>query len=508
MLTEPLWRAEDLGKPIPDSPHAVSVCLPRWADVIGYEEREPRVIDRMRTGYPRFFYHPACCQLFADYERLSGVDGGKCLVFPSRAAAERCAAYVHHRGEHAEVWARRESEDPTDLHAVCVALSGYELAKEYWRHTGEGISSRMAERHIDGDGSREDGAGPEVEAGEDGAQHAGRVKSQLRRRIAEIVAARVEDVWLFPTGMAALFTLHRSLRSHRPEARSVQFGFPYVDTLKVLQKFGCGAHFYPRGSADELAEFEARLARQAIAGIFTEVPANPLLGTPDLARLVDAARERDVPLVIDDTIATSLNVNVLEMGDALCTSLTKYFSGVGDVAGGCIVLNRHGPRYALLRETLSDLYEDLMDEADAAVLERNSADFVQRMPVINTNARRLAEFLHEHPKLEKVYYPLFQTPERYRAVRRRGGGYGGLVSIVLRGGPSAAARFYDHLRLCKGPSLGTNYSLVCPYPMIAHYKELDFVESCGVPRCLIRISVGLEQSQHLIDTVAAALDAV
>lgn len=491
-LSEPLWRAEDLGRPIPHSSHAVSVCLPRWADVIGYEEGEPRVIEAMKTGYPRFFHHPACCRLFGEYERRLDLEGGRCLVFPSRAVAERCAAYVHQMGERAEVWAPDAPDAPPGVHAVCVEPNGYERAKEYWRHTGEGISSRLAERCLNG------AAGTEWD---------GSVKPRLRRRIAELAGARPEDVWLFPTGMAAIFTLHRALRAHRPEARSVQYGFPYVDTLKILQKFGPGAYFHPHGSAEDMAALETRLARETIAGIFTEVPANPLLVTPDLARLAEVAQSRDVPLVIDDTLATWLNVDVLGMADALCTSLTKFFSGVGDVAGGCVVLNRRGPHYALLRETLDELYEDLLDEADAVVLEHNSADFTQRLPRINANADRLAAFLHEHPKVETVYYPRFQTPERYRAVQRAGGGYGGLLSIALRDGMNAAPRFYDHLRLCKGPNLGTDYTLVCPYTMIAHYDELAFVESCGVPRHLIRMSVGLEEADHLLETVSAALDA-
>lgn len=491
ILAEPLWRAEDLGRPIPDSPHAVSVCLPRWADVIGYEQREPRVIEAMKTGYPRFFHHPACCRLFREYERRFAEEGVRCLAFPSPHVAERCADYVREIGERAEVRPPESPDAPPHVHAVCVGPGGYERAKEYWRHTGEGISSRLAERCLCGGNVPEDAAG---------------AKARVRCRVAELANAAPEDVWLFPTGMAGIFTLHRALRAHRPERRSAQFGFPYVDTLKVLEKFGPGAAFYPRGTADELDALADQLAREPFAGIFTEVPANPLLVTPDIARLREVARRRDVPLVIDDTVATWTNVDALPLADAVCSSLTKFFSGLGDVAGGSVVLNRQSPHYAMLRDRLEAVYEDLVEDADAAVLDANSADFAQRMPRINANAARVAEFLREHPKVERVYYPKFQTLDAYEALRKSTGGYGGLLSIVLCDGESSAARFYDALRVCKGPNLGTDYTLACPYTLIAHYDELEHVAKLGVARDLVRLSIGLEEPTHLIDVIGEALD--
>ena len=86
---DPLWQADELGRPIPDSPHAVSVALPCWEHVVGYEEGDPNVVSRMQTGYPRFLVHKDVRKIAENM-----APGQQCLPFPSRKAAELCAAFV------------------------------------------------------------------------------------------------------------------------------------------------------------------------------------------------------------------------------------------------------------------------------------------------------------------------------------------------------------------------------------------------------------------------------
>ena len=90
LLRQPLWRPEDLGQPLPQSVHANSVCLPTWADVIAYEEGDPRVLGQLQTGYPRFFIHPLTERLFQACSRRFVRGDELCHVYPSRASAERC----------------------------------------------------------------------------------------------------------------------------------------------------------------------------------------------------------------------------------------------------------------------------------------------------------------------------------------------------------------------------------------------------------------------------------
>ena len=127
---------------------------------------------------------------------------------------------------------------------------------------------------------------------------------------------------------------------------------------------------------------------------------------------------------------------------------------------------------------------------------------------INESAEALFDFLDAHNKVKEVWYPKNKTVENYAKVKREGGGYGGLMSVVLHGGEKSAAAFYDSLRVSKGPSLGTVYTMACPYTLLAHFNEIPWAEKRGVSRDLIRIWVGLEDTEGLIGRFADALNFV
>ena len=220
------------------------------------------------------------------------------------------------------------------------------------------------------------------------------------------------------------------------------------------------------------------------------------------------AREQRFPLFVDDTLGALVNVDVLPAADAVTTSLTKYFSGRGDVMGGSLALNRGAPHYTELRASVMRHYEDLLYPADAAVLEYNSRDATQRVARINQTAETLCEMIRSHRAVERVNYPKYVTTDNYNAFRTAGGGYGGLFSFLLRDAAKHTPAFFDALAISKGPNLGTNFSLCCPYTLLAHYRELEFVESCGISRYLLRVSVGLEEPAWLLDRFRTALDQV
>ena len=142
LISNPLWRSEDLGKPIPDSPHAASACLPTWADNIGYEEADPRVHEKLTTGYPRFVYNRFCQKLFAVCEDRFAKEGEATLAFPSKASAERFSEYLKIQ---AETSTHIHPLGLQDVHATCFDKQHADVAKSYWQHTGEGVSSRQAE---------------------------------------------------------------------------------------------------------------------------------------------------------------------------------------------------------------------------------------------------------------------------------------------------------------------------------------------------------------------------
>lgn len=243
-------------------------------------------------------------------------------------------------------------------------------------------------------------------------------KLAVRRRIAGVLTADVElpealeaastegrvsgiseqDVYLYPAGMSAIFNSHQTLLAARGPLKSICFGFPYTDTLKILQKWGPGCQFYGHGSSEDLDDLEARLKNgERFLGLFTEAPGNPLLKTPDLVRIRQLADKYDFAVVVDETISNFLNINVLRYADIVVSSLTKIFSGDSNVMGGSAVLNPQGSYHQLLKDTLNREYEDLYWAEDAVFLERNSRDFISRIDKINANAEGITAMLKESP---------------------------------------------------------------------------------------------------------------
>ncbi|KAJ5306637.1 hypothetical protein N7508_005652 [Penicillium antarcticum] len=358
---------------------------------------------------------------------------------------------------------------------------------------------------------------------------ANQAKLAVRKRIAGVLTADAElpealetassegrvagisedDVLLHPSGMSAIFNAHQTLLATRGELPSICFGFPYTDTLKILQKWGPGCVFYGHGSSEDLDDLESRLeAGERFLGLFTEAPGNPLLKTPDLKRIRALADQYNFAIVVDETISNFININVLHLADIVVSSLTKIFSGDSNVMGGSAVLNPHGQYYSALKKIYDRDFEDIYWAEDAVFLERNSRDFMSRIDKINSTSENITAMLKESPLVKDVYYPKYSpTKPLYDGLRNPNGGYGGLFSVTFHSTDEAIA-FYDTLEVLKGPSLGTNFTLSSPYVLLAHYGELDWARSFDVDPDLVRISVGLEEVSDLRARVQRALDAV
>ncbi|KAL2135673.1 hypothetical protein VTI74DRAFT_7354 [Chaetomium olivicolor] len=598
----------DLGESIPPhTAHAVSVSLPTWKSNIGYEEGEEWVVGRMSTGYPRFFIHRSIQAFAADIVARFGTKGSKAFLFPTRQIAARGVCFVKARAP-PEIAASLDivhlvldKTNPNsealkllspEIHAVLCSQEAFPFVKQYWQHTGDGVSSRRAEfchallrdgllRLDDGtvtpnlaspkphkgpkryqrpvsldttprgtptpklSPERDGGAAPDIqESSRFLEERFGRnldvsfvqpAKSAIKRRIAGalrsdselttapppehemetnsrgLVNLREEDIYLFPSGMSAIFNTHRALLSARGAAaaalKSINFGFSYVDTLKILEKFGPGVVFYGHASESDLDDLQHRLEAggERFLALFCEFPGNPLLTCPNLPRIRQLADKYDFAVVVDETIGTFANVNVLPYADIVVSSLTKIFSGDANVMGGSAVLNPNGRYYTVLKAWARTEYEDTYWPEDVMFMERNSRDFASRIDRINTNAEAICDVLRASRVVKTVFYPKFnESRANYEASKMPGGGYGGLISVVLKKKEQAVA-FYDAIDTAKGPSLGTNFTLTSPYVLLAHYQELDWAERFGVERDLIRISVGLEETENIVSVFKAAL---
>ncbi|KAI0517684.1 pyridoxal phosphate-dependent transferase [Xylaria bambusicola] len=558
----------------------------------------------MVTGYPRFFIHKSIQALSTDivakYCRPGQSGMPSAMLFPTRRTAQRCVDFMREKAEPstvAELSILRLVLDPTKefaepLRTISPSISAvifpehlFPIAKQYWQHSGAGVSSRRAEfchglfrddllvlddrppsphppqlnklrrgpkryqRTASIDETKSAGTNgrpsPPAEELADNLESSrfleerfGRnldvslvenAKSAIRRRIAGVLTTDLDlaskslpvmesnargvsnlqehDIYLTPCGMNAIFTTHQALLKARTPEKSINFGFPYVDTLKILQKFGPGAMFYGHGTSADLDDLEARLkAGERFLGLFCEFPGNPLLSCPDLTRIRQLADTYDFAVVVDETVGNFVNVNVLPFADVVVSSLTKIFSGDCNVMGGSLILNPSGRYYSALKAVMGEgVFEDTYWAEDVVFMERNSRNFVTRIDRVNANAEAICAVLEAHPLVSKVYYPKCnESRPNYEACRLPKGGYGGLLSCTLKTQAHAVA-FHDALETAKGPSLGTNFTLTSPYVILAHYHELDWAAGYGVDPSLIRISVGLES--NLGELFAKALKA-
>ncbi|KIY69232.1 PLP-dependent transferase [Cylindrobasidium torrendii FP15055 ss-10] len=595
-----------LGLGIPAfTPHAISVSLPTWRDNVAYEEGDKRVVDVMVSGYPRFFIGLNIRKLAEICANKFGVQGEQCMLFPSKNIAEQCREFVERRSalegtpfrpRLVQFLITPEDNAPSelegasaDLHIALYPSAASGHAKQFWQHTGLGISSRLADyclamlkkgnespttpplrtkpsnRHYAAKGFAK-GAAARTESIDDSQsnyleERYGRnlplaygpsAKRALRRRIAGVLeqqhvintsiceepamgveglavgpSSRISemsesDVFLFPTGMSAIYNAHRLATALRPAAKSVCFGFPYTDTLKILEKWGPGCHFYGTGLDAEIADLEAMLEKQSkedpsrppILSLFTEFPSNPLLRSANLPRLRALADKYDFLIIIDESIGNFMNVEILPYADAVVSSLTKIFSGAANCMGGSMTLNPRGRHYAALKARMQATYEDTYFDQDAIFLERNSRDSLRRIRSIDENTEAVCDYLRSRSiaggasdgVIKQVYYPKYTTPENYELCRIQDGGFGGLFSVTFTS-LKASEAFFDALPFLKGPSLGTNFTLASPYAVLAHFAELPWAAQYDVEEGLVRVSVGLEAKDVLLESTARAVKA-
>mmetsp|Transcript_15755 Transcript_15755/g.39614 ORF Transcript_15755/g.39614 Transcript_15755/m.39614 type:complete len:644 (-) Transcript_15755:711-2642(-) len=492
-----------------------------------------------------------------------------CLVLPTKEAALRCQAFLRESLEQnimgsnfsnridnalierAESLTTDESSnsrirvaslEEANVHAVLFpaeTIAGSE-AKAYWQHTGELVSSRRAEKALNILGKKFskrvtccpvlgtptilhscDPSKYPCASMSDNTSDVTSPHQKLQERISSWTNVGTENIFLVPSGMATIYKSLRSARRYQIQKNpsslggtSIVYGFPYLDTLKMCsrQEFSpAGVEFFGKGDEGDLSLLKKILQERdesSWSAVFTEVPSNPLLQCPDLEALRNLADEHDFCVVVDDTIGNFLNVDLLESGlaDAVCTSLTKLVSGRGDAIAGSVITNPNTEKGRWMREDMAKCTDTFggLHEADALAMVYNSEDFPERNSRINETTERLAGFMNDHPDVDIVWYPKFVAP-LFTKYQHQGGGFGGLFSVHL--GPHICQRtFYDVLDVAKGPSLGTNFTLVCPYTLLAHYHELDFALSHNVPPNLIRIAVGLEDYSDLEEKFAYALD--
>jgi cystathionine gamma-lyase len=254
------------------------------------------------------------------------------------------------------------------------------------------------------------------------------------------------------------------------------------------------------------AAFEAAITPKTKL-VWVETPTNPLLKIVDLRAISAIARKHGVRMVVDNTFASPILQRPLEHGaDIVMHSATKYLNGHSDMVGGMVVVGDD----AELAEQLAFLQNSVgavQGPFDSFLALRGAKTLHLRMQAHCDNARALAEYLETHPAIEKVIYPGLESHPHHELARRQMDGFGGMLSICLKGGFEAAKRFCERTELFTlAESLGGVESLVNHPAVMTHASvPVERRSELGIGDNLVRLSVGVESLPDLRADLDAAL---
>ena len=243
-----------------------------------------------------------------------------------------------------------------------------------------------------------------------------------------------------------------------------------------------------------------RAARAETKVIWSESPSNPLLKVVDIAALGEIAHERGALLVTDGTFATPALQRPIEFGaDVVLQSTTKYLGGHSDVQGGALIFRR---RDELVEATfhVRKLVGGVTSPFNSWLVLRGIKTLSARMRVHSENALAVACFLATHPRVEAVYYPGLDSHPRHDVARRQMSAFGGMLSFLVRGTRADALAVTSRVRLfTRATSLGAVESLI-------EHRASSEGPGSRTAENLLRVSVGLEHAEDLIEDLAQALD--
>lgn len=250
----------------------------------------------------------------------------------------------------------------------------------------------------------------------------------------------------------------------------------------------------------------AKAAGENTKLIWLESPTNPLLKLIDIKAVADIAKANNILTCVDNTFATPYFQTPLDLGaDIVLHSTTKYISGHSDVIGGAVITNN-----ILLYETIKHyqyVVGGIPSPFDSWLTLRGLKTLAVRMEKHEYNAFAVANFLKEHPLVEKVFYPGLKNNPQHELAKSQMNGFGGIVSFKIKGGREEANKFFRSLNLFYlALSLGGVESLAC-YPTVMTHGTIPVhkKENFGITDNLIRLSIGIEDIKDLLEDLDCAL---
>ena len=271
--------------------------------------------------------------------------------------------------------------------------------------------------------------------------------------------------------------------------------------MQVLSKFGIDFSFVePR-----MKYIQEAILRKKTKLLISESPTNPYLHVLDMKAIAEICKQNQVKSLIDSTFATPYNQRPLDFGiDIVVHSITKYLGGHNDILGGAIFGKEH--LITAFKELLS-IMGGVIDPNSCYLLIRGLKTFALRIKHQNDSAQKIAEFLEAHPKIEKVYYLGLSSHPNHDLASKQMRGFGGVISFLVKADLAHTSKFIDRVRLAQiAPSLGGVETLI-EQPALMSYYEMPEAErvQIGIYGNLVRLSVGIEDTEDLMDDIDQAL---
>ena len=245
--------------------------------------------------------------------------------------------------------------------------------------------------------------------------------------------------------------------------------------------------------------------------IWVESPSNPLLKIVDLEKVSAFAKKHNLISVCDNTFCSSYIQKPLNLGfDVVLHSATKYLNGHSDVIGGLVVSSQEREDLAEQLAFLSNSIGSIMSPFDSFLVLRSLKTLAIRMEKHCENAFEIASFLEEHEAIEKIYYPGLPNHPNHEIAKKQMNGFGGMITVVLKGGLKTATTFLERTKIfALAESLGGVESLI-EHPAIMTHASVpaEVRKDLGIEDGLVRLSVGIESVEDLLEDLNQALSGV
>ena len=313
-----------------------------------------------------------------------------------------------------------------------------------------------------------------------------------------------EAALAFSSGMAAISSAilgYVKAGDHVVASRSL-YGAAYNFLNRKLPRMGASTTFV---ESTRVEDFEKAI-RPNTRMIYFETPSNPVLAILDIAALAALGRSRGIPTVIDNTFASPALQQPLCLGVTVVVhSATKYLCGHGDAMGGAVI----GPKPVideLVHEVIRD-FGGVISPFNAWLILRGIRTLHLRMPAHCSNAQQIAEFLDQHPKVERVNYPGLPKHPGHEIAAKQMKAFGAMISFEVKGGYESGKKVMDRVKVfARAASLGDTRSLIVHSASTSHRAvPRDQRLAIGVTDGLVRLSVGIEAADDLLQDLDQAL---